>query len=195
MNDDYKGIGSLFGKPADSTIAKPVVQAATDQEYLSDLLINTAPLNLTEFKVKPVKRETISPTLFQDTLKKSGYGKVKMLPSEKREAVLKKQAADAFIKERDRPITSKDWAADNVKWKTHIADSIAENEQKYFYNPVRGAFEDKMSGVPAKSDEVLKEQQKLSKIYKDYGGDEKLSKFKSDFNRGKINAAKEFYKK
>jgi len=182
MSDENKGIGSLYPAKADSTIAKPVVQAATEQapRFLSEDL---TPLDIAEFKVTPVKVKKDSDTPFVDSLNrlrnKSTYGKVKILPKHRRAANAAKKAADAFAKERDREVTVSDWKQDNKKWRTHLADVHAEATQKIYYDSTLGSMVDMKTGEKVGGSEALKEQQKISKLYKELGADETMSKFKN----------------
>jgi len=72
------------------------------------------------------------------------------------------------LKEKEKAVTVDDWRKDNPRWKKHVADHLAKDMQTIHYNKDLGAWQDNF-GEKRKGEEVLKEQQKISKMYKDLG--------------------------
>jgi len=71
-------------------------------------------------------------------------------------------------KQQPKAVTVDDWRKDNPRWKKHVADHLAKDMQTINYNKDLGAWEDNF-GEKRKGEEVLKEQQKISRMYKDMG--------------------------
>ena len=69
-------------------------------------------------------------------------------------------------KQQPKAVTVDDWRKDNPRWKKHVADHLAKDMQTIHYNKDLGGWEDNF-GEQRNGQDVLKEQQKISKMYKD----------------------------
>ena len=98
-------------------------------------------------------------------------------------------------KQQPKAVTVDDWRKDNPRWKKHVADHLAKDMQTMHYNKDLGSWEDNF-GEQRKGEEVFKEQQKISKMYKDQGVPEsqnaktvkQLQELKGYSQGGRVNA-------
>ena len=65
---------------------------------------------------------------------------------------------------KDPPVTGEDWKNETPRYKKHLADIIAGDQQTIFYNKDTGGWRDKWD-QERKPEEVLKEQNEIQKRY------------------------------
>jgi len=64
---------------------------------------------------------------------------------------------------KKRPIGKKDFAEENARYRSHLADTLIDVAQSSTYNKTKGCFVDRF-GDQVKPEKVLKEQNEISKL-------------------------------